>query len=225
MDSVLNTTVSKFQNYFNPEPTNVNLWDWLKDESENDLIQQLRVEESKEKRDRLKAKLSCVTVSGTFKNPRGLDTLQRHSGLICLDVDLKDNHVVNYSDFKQIASQAPFVAYAGLSASGQGYFLIIPIEYPEKHIQHFLALEELFSKAGVKIDKACKDVSRLRGRSFDPDPYINHGARPFRGLLEPKEPKVTRKPWHATNTRGDDTRAWVERYITELISNGIDITR
>lgn len=224
MESPLNTTVSKFENYFNPDPVEANLWDWLNDNSQEYLIHQLRTEKSKEQRDWLKAKLSCVTVSGTFDNPRSLDTLKQHSGLVCIDIDLKSNLVSNFYNFKNIISKVSFVAYAGLSASGQGYFLIIPIEQPEKHIQHFLALEELFTKAGIKIDKACKDVSRLRGRSFDPDPYINHQARPFRGLLEPEKSKVTRKLWQATDTRGDDTRAWVERYITELVNRSIDIT-
>jgi hypothetical protein len=225
MNSLLNVPVSKFENYFNPEPSETNLWEWLTDRSEEELIKKLRSVNDKKQRDELKAKLSCVTISGRFGNPRGLETIVDRSGLMCIDVDPKENpNIENYHEFKAIVSKASFVAYAGLSASGKGYFVIIPIEYPDKHIQHFIALEAMFLEIGVVIDKSCKDVSRLRGRSFDPDPYINHNAKKFKALLEPPKPKTRTTNFQYRHLQGDTAQSWVERYIKELQSRRVDIT-
>ncbi|HWV31029.1 MAG TPA: PriCT-2 domain-containing protein, partial [Dyadobacter sp.] len=225
MESVLNVRVSKFENYFQPEPADTILWHWLKDRSQDDLVEALRTIEDKKERDALKAKLSGVTVSGRFENPRSLNTLIEHSGLICIDVDPKENpDIENYGEFKAIVGKAPFVAYAGLSASGRGYFVIIPIAHPDKHIQHFLALQAVFEKIGVKIDPACKDVSRLRGRTFDPDPYVNHQAKKFTALLEPPKPKPRNTSFQYRHLNGNNTQAAVERRIKELLSRRVDLT-
>jgi hypothetical protein len=225
MQSPLNVRVSKFENYYQPEPSDFVLWEWLNDNSQDELVSALRSIEDKKERDALKAKLSGVTVSGRFGNPRSLNTLIEHSGLICIDIDPKENpNIENYDQFKAIVSKASFVAYAALSASGKGYFVIIPIEHPDKHVQHFLALEVIFEKIGVKIDKACKDVSRLRGRTFDPDPYVNHQAKKFTALLEPPKPKPRNTSFQYQHLNGSSTQAAVERRIKELLNRRVDLT-
>ena len=225
MRSCLDVTVSRFDNYFLPEPTDISLLEWLKDHSEDQSVIALRTIQDKKQRDPLKARLSCVTVSGRFENPRSLATMIEHSGLMCIDVDPKENpEIENYDEFKAIVSKASFVAYAALSASGNGYFLIIPIEHPDKHIQHFLALESIFEKIGVRIDKSCKDVSRLRGRTFDPDPYVNHQAKKFTALLEPPKSKPRNTSFQYQHLNGNSTQAAVERRIKELLSRRVDLT-
>ena len=79
------------------------------------------------------------------------------------------------------------MAYCGLSVSGQGVFLLIPIAYPEQHLSHFLALQQVFQQQlGVVIDSNCKDLCRLRGYSYNEDGYFNHQATPFTGLYTPE---------------------------------------
>jgi|GEM_PF-5900727 len=40
------------------------------------------------------------------------------------------------------------VAYAGLSASGKGFFLIIPIAFPKRHKEQFAAIQWEFPARG-----------------------------------------------------------------------------
>jgi len=225
MKSILDVGVSRFENYHNPQPIDTYFLDWIDDHSEDELVKALREIKDKKERDALKAKLSCVTVSGRFDNPRGVGTLIEHSGLMCIDIDLKENaDVDNYHHGKEILGKAPFVAYAAASASGNGFCAVIPIAYPDKHKQHFLAIEQVFAKIGMKIDPACKDVSRLRGRTFDPDPYINHHAKKFTALLEPIKPKPRNTSFRYQHLNGNCTQAAVERRIKELINRRVDLT-
>jgi hypothetical protein len=78
---------------------------------------------------------------------------------------------------KELMAQIPFVAYCGLSASGKGYFVLVKV--PEgindntEHQRYYEALMMDFERAGLKVD-GTKDVSRLRGYSYDPEAYFNH---------------------------------------------------
>jgi hypothetical protein len=102
-------------------------------------IQTLRSLEDKVRRDRIKASLPAITVSGSFHPSRKEEHLVKHSGLICIDIDLKGNeHIANFAALKEQLFHIENVAYAGLSASGKGFFLIIPIAYPKRHIRNIL---------------------------------------------------------------------------------------
>jgi hypothetical protein len=142
-------------------------------------VEQIRGLEDKAGRDKLKAALPCITPSGEFSR-RSEKDLICHSGLICLDIDYKENrHIGNFSDLKACLSRIENVAYCGLSVSGQGYFVLVPLANPEQHAAYFRALQADFAYLGIELDKACKDVSRLRGYSYDPDGYFNHQAKTY----------------------------------------------
>ena len=80
-----------------------------------------------------------------------------------MDIDEKDNtNIKNYEGLKKELCKIPNVAYCGCSVSGRGFWLIIPIAFPEKHKQHFEFIRRFFEAKGLVIDKACSDVSRLR---------------------------------------------------------------
>jgi hypothetical protein len=155
---------------------------------------------NKKEIDKYKVRLPAITVSGEFAY-REASALVQHSGLICLDIDLKGNESVrNYIDLKHEFSKIKNVAYCGFSVSGTGLFLIIPIAYPEQHESQFNALQQLFeSQFGVKVDAKCKDVCRLRGYAYDEEGYFNHQAISFTGLYTsiqssprgPSIPKIT----------------------------------
>ena len=184
MNSKLNVHVSFFANYKSITPNQVNLYDWLQNDEYQDKVNKIRHIGDKGERDKIKATLPGITVSGLFQT-RNKEGLVKHSGLICIDIDYKDNrHMSNFHEMKKILSTCPFVAYSGLSVSGTGYYAIIPILCPEKHEAHFKALEKIFANKGITIDTACKDVCRMRGYSWDPEPYINHNALPFKETIE-----------------------------------------
>ena len=224
-NSVLDIEVSRFNSYQDVNPKTVNLLQWLQDDSQKEKVERIRTINDKMARDKIKATLPCITVSGTFSN-RSKDRLIKHSGLICIDIDHKDNeHIENYGELKRILSTAPFVAYCGMSVSGTGYFVITPIKYPEKHEMQFEALRRMYERLGIEIDISCKDVSRLRGYSWDSEPYLNHDAKLFEKVYEEPQPiKPTYKYGRNNTTSGNDTRARVERYINAIGKKAIDIT-
>ena len=56
-----------------------------------DDILRLRAVFDKEKRNALKRSLPQATISGVFSPTRAKNNLSQHSGLICVDIDAKDN--------------------------------------------------------------------------------------------------------------------------------------
>lgn len=123
-----------------------------------------------------KQEMPVFTVSGIFSGSSA-GTLEQHSGLICIDIDKKDNTgLTNFDKLKELIKDNPYVAYCGHSVGGDGYFAIIPISSPEQHKEHFLSLEKAFARCGIKVDTSCKDVSRKRFISYDTEPYINFDA-------------------------------------------------
>lgn len=159
---------------------------------EYDAIQELRSCSDPEKRKRIKLSLPQATISGIFSPTRAAENLVRHSGLICVDIDKKDNlHLGNLDTLIQdTLSRIDEVAYASQSVSGNGYFVIIPLKYPEAHKAHFEKLVRDFAALDIVIDRACGDVSRLRCQSYDLHQYINLEAKPYEGLYH--EPKPIR---------------------------------
>ena len=167
--------VSVFQNVQTSKPfeENINLFDLITFEDEEDEIENYRkINNLKEKSNR-KKNLIAFTPSGIFKGWRSKNNLTQHSGFICIDVDEKGNeHIENFDLLKDEFKKILNVAFCAHSVSGKGYFLLIPIENVEKHEKYFFTLYEAFKKLGIEIDKACKDVCRLRILSFDKYYYI-----------------------------------------------------
>ena len=184
MKSVLDVTVSSFQNYNSTEPYDIKLHTFLTSKKYADVIEQIRSLEDKKERDKLKATLPAITPSGTFK-VRNQDNIIKHSGLVQFDIDYTGNeHIDNFEDIIYEVAKLPYVAYCGYSASGRGFWGLIPIAYPEKHKLHLQALKEIFLSFGIKMDTAPSNIASLRGYSFDDKAYFNHAAETFTYIVE-----------------------------------------
>lgn len=134
-----------------------------------------------------KKHLPMAAISGTFKT-RTLGDLIEHSGLICIDIDAKDNPGMDMNkDVMPILMKLPYVLYAGKSVSGNGYFAIIPLLHKGLHRQHYCSLKHDFLKMGIIIDKACGDVTRTRFISYDDDFYLNEDADLYDGIVSEHE--------------------------------------
>ena len=143
----------------------------------------------------------------------------KHSGLICVDIDRQDNlQIDNWDEVKQELSKLPQIAYASLSVSGNGYFVIIPLRYPDYHKGQFEKLKRDFERMGIVIDRACGDVSRMRCLSYDAEPYINANAIPYEGYYA--EPK----PAASYQYSGDEVLDKVAKCCKRIETSGIDIT-
>lgn len=133
-----------------------------------------------------KSDLPAVTMSGEFSERR-IKGLIKHSGYICIDID-----DVDPDDVRAELCTDRFVAAAWKSVSGKGLAVLFRID-PRKHREAFDGLGEyLFNTYGLVIDPACKDVSRARFISMDPDLYVNAAAAKFALYPKPK-PKALKK--------------------------------
>jgi predicted P-loop ATPase len=126
---------------------------------------------------------TCVTASGSFKQ-RAANKLLEHSGFICLDIDAKDQ--IADVDIERI-KRNEYVYAVHRSLSGNGYAVFIRID-GARHLDAFLSLENYFMvQFSIVLDKSCKDTSRLRFVSYDPDIFINKKAKSFKTYLKKKD--------------------------------------
>ncbi|MEX1014174.1 MAG: BT4734/BF3469 family protein, partial [Candidatus Paceibacterota bacterium] len=192
MSSIFDIKVSGYANYYSTEPKPVNLFKWLTSIKYAHKVQAIRSSTDKKKRNKLKAGLPAVIPSGTFEGGKEMEHFVRHSGFITIDIDGEDHkNLHNFGDLKCLLSNIPEIAYCGLSVSGNGYWGLVKIAYPERHKEHYFALENAFSRYGINLDAQCKNINRLRGYSFDPDTYFNEYAPIFYHLAS--EPVSTNK--------------------------------
>jgi hypothetical protein len=206
--------ISVFRNYTSTNPVlDIPLYDFCVNVIQGDYkteIETLRTVEDKKHRDKIKATLPAVTISGTFAAPRTKETLTRHSGFVSMDFDSHHNpEVNNWPALRDSLSSLPEVYFSALSASGKGVFCIVPILYPAKHEGHYLALINDFKAIGLNADPVCKDISRLRGISYDPEAAINREAKVYTRIFE-TERKQSRTPVSIPGTT-EDTLRIIER--------------
>lgn len=216
---IFDTTISVYSSVRDVYGTTYPLREFLSDTGHIQEIEYLRTLQTKEERNAIKRRLPQACISGIFQPTRKADNLVKHSGLICVDIDRKDNQDIdNWDEMKQELSKLPQIAYISLSVSSNGYFVIIPLRYPDYHKGQFEQLKRDFAKMGITIDPACGDVTRMRCLSYDPQPYINPDAVPYEGYyMEPK-------PFISYQYSGNDVLDKVAKCCERIEANGIDIT-
>jgi len=129
---------------------------------------------TKRKEDKLA--LPLFTCSGVFSK-RTNDGLIKHNGVICIDIDKKDNtDVENFDEIPSLIGRIPYVAYCAHSCGGEGYFVLMPIEDTDKHLLHYESACDDFERCGISVDRSCKNVSRTRFISYDNEAYFNYEA-------------------------------------------------
>lgn len=220
---IFQTHISVYNGVTDNTGTRMPLGTFLFCKEYKDDILRLRTVFDKEKRNALKRSLPQATISGVFSPTRAKNNLSQHSGLICVDIDAKDNpDILDWETLKQDLSVLPQIAYCALSVSGKGLFLVIPLRYPEKHLQQFRQLQIDFRKMGIMIDSACSDITRLRCLSYDEHPIINENATLYEGVY-------VEKPKHKSFPtcfiyEGENTSAEVAVCCRKIQQCGIDIT-
>lgn len=220
---IFQTHISVYNGVTDNTGTRMPLGTFLFCKEYKDDILRLRAVFDKETRNALKRSLPQATISGVFSPTRAKYNLSQHSGLICVDIDAKDNpDILDWETLKQDLSVLPQIAYCALSVSSKGLFLVIPLRYPEKHLQQFRQLQIDFRKMGIMIDSACSDITRLRCLSYDEHPIINENATLYEGVY-------VEKPKHKSFPtcfiyEGENTSAEVAVYCRKIQQCGIDIT-
>lgn len=182
-------------------------------------IIRLRSMSDPQERKAIKKRLPQATISGVFSK-RNKDGLIQHSGLICIDLDGKDNPDMNLDQTKAMLEELAEIAFVSVSVGGHGLFAIVPIAYPNRHEEHFLSLQDDFKALGLTIDTACKDVCRMRCVSYDPKPIINPNPEPYTHLKSKPHPIIK----HYTHNDDDGTIAKVYELCRQIEAFAIDMT-
>ncbi len=149
-----------------------------------------------------KKMLPGATLSGLFalfedddlKNPgrrvmvsRRESHLKQHTGWLAIDIDLADNaQLCNFENIRMVCQFRPEIGLLMRSCSGSGYFGLVRLAFPDRHKEQFKALFQEYASLGIKLDKACSNIGRVRFASWD-DPehiYINEKVIPYEGVAE-----------------------------------------
>jgi len=195
----LDAKVSLFENVYSQIPIKtITYRDWIFKEIDilRDKVNRVRAEQNSE----LKLTLPCITGSGTIIGTRADNNLKHHNGYIVIDIDYQDNEHFKEEYFSQLKEKVfrniNEVCYAGHSAGGVGYYLIIGIENPYRHKEYFNYLASWFRyREDIIIDKSGKNLSRLRYYSVDDKQYINENATILKESLlnKIKVPTISRR--------------------------------
>lgn len=194
----------------NPEP-------WMKRLS-------LKYRETGDKQD--KAKLPAITPGGVFSpNSRVADNVVHKTGLVCFDIDAKDNtHIQNWEKVKEELAHNKYIIFTALSTSGNGCFGFVKIKDPDKQEEHFTQLSADLKKTyDLTVDSSkgelCND---LRYYSYDPQPFYNPDWEVYNGL-----PKITfSKPVYRPKAKidsPDKTIQKVKAVVQEVQDRNIDL--
>jgi len=194
------TRISVFKDARSTEPATASLRQFLFSKKYTDRIIALRAITDKPERDEIKKTLPAATISGTFTK-RASAHITTYNGIVCLDFDAADNPGKTPDEMKATLSEFGEVAYAAVSVGGAGVFALVPTNCtdPTQHAKIVDFLGQLFAHYDLYYDRACKDVSRLRFVSYDPDAYINPAPIRFDairiiGLVEQRTNTDLRKP-------------------------------
>lgn len=225
--------VSVFKNVNDNIPKSYDLDKWLKltiKPSARLLNLVNRYKDSLDKAD--KEKIPCITVSSSFTNKRNLQNIENKLPFICLDVDRyskskkkASNDCVDMLLVKEMFMNHPSCYYCGHSLSGDNVYAIMHIYNPEKLDKYFAYFEKKLSLRGINIDASCKDYTRLRFFSHDPEAFYNPEAKPLRiEKIAAKGGANEGQKEYAKSQGYIDNEQKVDKIIGEIKKYSIDIT-
>lgn len=158
----------------------------IKNGESKELVESIRLEEDKTKRNILKQGLPSICFSGKFKRRKASELIE-HSGIICLDFDGYDTKKA-MTDYKKTLSKDKFSHAVFVSPSGKGLKVLVKIPREvTNHVSYFNALKNHYESP--HFDISCKDVGRVCYESYDPKIYINEDSEEWTdlGVKEYKE--------------------------------------
>ena len=205
---------------------------WLKQTIEPPEVLRRKVELYRKTLDKSeKAKIPLITVSANFKGIRNLTNVNEHLPFICIDIDRYSkknprtgkrkpcNLCMDVQLVKEMFIEHPSTYYCGFSVtSSDGVYAIIKLNELGKIDKYFEMLKDKLSNIGINIDESCKDITRLRFFSYDPEAYYNPDAR---GLKLPAKKVVKERVNVVANVSDYDK---VEKLAAMCEHHGIDIT-
>ena len=220
--NVLNVEVSYFRSCTDTaNPATVNLYTYLRSNKHLKKVERIRAIDDKAERDNLKKDtLPGITPAGVFSHRHESGWLTP-SFLIPLDCDFKDNPY-NPETIKRQVAKIRHVAFCGLSASGQGLWVLVVIAYPDRFKEHFAALVADFARLGITLDTAPANPASFRFYSNDPNAYFNLEATPYTKIQTRKPDTYTPRSNRAQDAGSDGEK--VEAIVRQIEARRLDIT-
>lgn len=171
------------------------------------------IEDPDERAELKKETLPYVTISGRFGR-RTKEDLIKHSGFICIDFDKLEDIDCTIEKLKN----DPYTFAMFKSVSGRGLAVLVKID-GRRHLDAYLGLETYYAnKLGEITDRSCKDTSRARFVSYDPNLFQNENSIKFEAYLPKKE--TQRKLPNVITGKGD-----IEFILEQIKSSSIDLTQ
>ena len=198
------------------------------------LIESVRSEPDKEKRNALKQTIHAVVFGSEPQEQRNNDACEKagRNGVICLDFDHIPADALESA--KKTIVEVPYIFAVGLSAGGKGIFALAHYEGTPNLKTLLVAMQADFP---YEIDKQCSDISRLRFVTYDPDIIIKDSVSPA-VLTERTEPAQSEsakgESAESENADSEPPKRWqpfpldtlprqLRRFVTEVSrSIGID---
>lgn len=181
-------TISKFGSYFSKrqnkvvpggKPTDTDFYSEMvniKNGAYRQVIEQLKSIKNPDEQKKFKeSKLPSFCVSCQCKEWRKEENIIAHSGLLNIDIDGDQNlHIEDWCEMRdRLCDQLPTIVSCFLSARGNGLSFVVKIK-PDRHRETYSSLSfDLQKHFNIYIDPSCKNPTRLRFVSYDPDAYIN----------------------------------------------------
>ena len=173
-----------------------------------------------------KRKLPAISISAKINGIRDLDTDFVPSGFICIDIDRyakkgPSNPCIDMELVKEMLKEHPCTYFCGRSLSFDGIYGIIKITEGDKLGEYFDFFRDKFIKIGINIDPSCRDHTRLRFFSHDPDAYFNPNAKSYN---LPKKEKPSKKPSNKSFSGKKTNIDKVDSIVSLIMKQRIDIT-
>jgi hypothetical protein len=174
--------VSFFKSLFNTSPHLVKdvsyFLDRIRDGKSQKVVEQIRIEVEKTKKEELKKQLPIVCFNGEFTK-RVNGGLKKSSGLMVLDFDDVQDPVLK----KQELSKIKCVLSCWISPKGTGVKALIRIHEVKDDVE-FKKVFKQVSKKFEGLDASGKDIARSCFESYDADIYVNLEAEKFEFQFE-----------------------------------------
>lgn len=194
------------------------------------LVNDYRNETNEEKKKKKKIQIPAVTISSILKKERNLNNIKKKNAAICIDIDRfsknkksPHNLCLDFELAKSLISSMSSCLYVGYSVSSDGIndqnglYAIILLNKKTSLKKAFKYFQKEFSRIGINIDPSCKDYTRLRFFSYDPNACYKPNAKPFK---VPKKKKFKGKV--SSGSASDQSK--VEEIVNIIEREQIDIT-
>lgn len=181
-------TISKFGSYFSKEknktvpggkPSDTDFYTEMlniKNGTYSQIIDQLKsIKDPDEQKTFKESRLPSFTISCQCKTWRKEENIISHSGLLNIDIDGDQNlHIEDWEEMRdRICDTLPTIVSCFLSARGNGLSFVVKIK-PDRHRDTYSSIGfDLQKNFNIYIDPSCKNPTRLRFVSYDPNAYVN----------------------------------------------------